>query len=161
MVPGKGDPRARVMLVGEAPGANEDVEGEPFVGRAGGILDSALEEAGLSRDRVWIGNAVRCRPPENRTPRTAELATCSFQLDAELRAVRPRVLAILGAAAAEAILGRKVPLKEVHGTVHRVRRAGLDLLCVVTYHPAGIVYRPKARADLVNDLLLAWELSEG
>lgn len=161
VVPGSGDPRARLMLVGEAPGASEDQGGEPFIGRAGSILDGALDEAGLSRERLWIANTVRCRPPENRTPRPAEIANCSYQLDAELDAVAPRVMIALGATAASALLGRPVHLKDEAGSVHRIRRADLDLRCVVTYHPAGIIYRPAARANLVDDLTLAWELSQG
>ncbi len=161
VVPGSGDPRARLMLVGEAPGASEDEGGEPFIGRAGRILDGALEEAGMSRERLWIANAVRCRPPENRTPRPVEIATCSFQLDAEVSSVSPRVLVALGATAAGALLGRPVSLKEEAGSVHRLKRAGMDLRCVVTYHPAGIIYRPAARENLVDDLTLAWELSRG
>jgi uracil-DNA glycosylase family 4 len=161
VVPGSGDPSAGLMLVGEAPGASEDEGGEPFIGRAGRVLDSALEEANLSRGRVWIANAVRCRPPDNRTPRPVELATCSFQLDAEIASVAPRVLVLLGSTAARALLGRPVSLKDEAGSLHNVRRAGLDLRCVVTYHPAGIIYRPTARERLVEDLLLGWELCQG
>jgi DNA polymerase len=149
------------VLVGEAPGASEDEGGQPFIGRAGGILDRALDEAGLSRERVWIANTVRCRPPDNRAPRDVEIATCSFQLDAELVTVRPRVLVALGATASYALVGRTVSLKDEAGTVHNVRRAGLDLRCVVTYHPAGLIYRPRALPQLVEDLTLAWELSQG
>ena len=161
VVPGSGDPGANLMLVGEAPGASEDEGGEPFIGRAGRVLDSALEEANLSRERVWIANAVRCRPPDNRTPRPVELATCSFQLDAEVASVSPRVLVLLGSTAARALLGRPVSLKDEAGDLHRVRRAGLDLQCIVTYHPAGIIYRPSARERLVEDLQLGWELCQG
>ena len=161
VVPGSGDTGARLMLVGEAPGAIEDQGGEPFIGRAGTILDKALEEAGLSRGRLWIANTVRCRPPDNRTPRDVEIATCSFQLDAELEALRPRVLVALGATASGALVGRPVALKKEAGSVHNLRRAGMDLQCVVTYHPAGLIYRPTAFPQLVNDLTLAWELSQG
>ena len=161
VVPGSGDDRANLMLVGEAPGASEDEGGEPFIGRAGQILDRALEEAGMSRERLWIANVVRCRPPGNRAPRPLEIATCSFQLDAEIASVGPRVLVVLGATAAGALLGRKVTLKDEAGSVHRVRRADLDLRCVVTYHPAGLIYRPNAHGDLVDHLTLAWELSQG
>ncbi|UCC92614.1 MAG: uracil-DNA glycosylase [Thermoplasmata archaeon] len=161
VVPGSGDPRARLMLVGEAPGANEDEGGEPFIGRAGRILDKALEEAGLSRERVWIANTVRCRPPDNRAPRDVEIATCSFQLEAELDAVGPRVLVALGATAAGALVGRPVALKDEAGSVHSIRRGGIDLRCVITYHPAGLIYRPTAMPQLVDDLTLAWELSRG
>jgi DNA polymerase len=149
------------MLVGEAPGANEDMGGEPFIGTAGRRLDSALEEAGLSRERIWIANTVRCRPPDNRTPRDAEVATCSFQLDAEIVAVGPAVLVALGATAAGALVGRPVVLKDEAGSVHNLRRAGMDLRCVVTYHPAGLIYRPSAFPRLVDHLTLAWELSRG
>ena len=161
VVPGSGDPGARLMLVGEAPGASEDEGGEPFIGRAGRILDNALEEAGLSRERVWIANTVRCRPPQNRAPRDVEIAKCSFQLDAEVVSVGPRVLVALGATASAALVGRPVALKEEAGSVHNLRRAGMDLRCVVTYHPAGLIYRPKAFPRLVDDLTLAWELSRG
>jgi DNA polymerase len=149
------------MLVGEAPGASEDQGGEPFIGRAGAILDRALGEANMSRERVWIGNTVRCRPPDNRAPRDVEIATCSFQLDAEITSVGPRVLVALGATAGAALLGRPVALKDEAGSVHNLRRAGLDLRCVVTYHPAGLIYRPKAFPQLVDDLTEAWELSRG
>ena len=159
VVPGSGDPASPLMLVGEAPGASEDVGGEPFIGRAGTILDSALEEAGLSRGMVWIANAVRCRPPGNRTPRPVEVAKCSFQLDAEIDAVSPRVLVLLGSTACRALLGRVVSLKDEAGSVHRGKRAGREGVCVVTYHPAGIIYRPPARADLVDGLRRGWELA--
>lgn len=161
VVPGSGDPGARLMLVGEAPGASEDEGGEPFIGRAGRTLDRALDEAGLSRERVWIANAVRCRPPGNRAPRDVEIATCSFQLDAEISSVSPRVLVALGATAASALVGRPVTLKDEAGSVHGIRRGELDLGCVVTYHPAGLVYRPSSFPRLVDDLTLAWELSRG
>lgn len=161
VVPGSGDPEARLILVGEAPGASEDEGGKPFIGRSGRILDNALEEAGLSRERVWIANTVRCRPPENRAPRDVEIAKCSFQLDAEVASVGPRVLVALGATASGALVGRPVALKEEAGSVHNLRRAGMDLRCVVTYHPAGLIYRPKAFPRLVDDLTLAWELSRG
>jgi DNA polymerase len=161
VVPGSGDPGARLMLIGEAPGASEDEGGEPFIGRAGRILDGALEEAGMSRERVWIANTVRCRPPDNRAPRDVEVATCSFQLDAEVSSVGPRVLVALGATAAGALVGRPVVLKDEAGSVHALRRAGMELRCVVTYHPAGLIYRPSALPDLVDHLTLAWELSRG
>lgn len=161
MVPGSGDPRARLVLVGEAPGAREDELGRPFVGRAGGVLNAALTEAGVERSRVWIANAVRCRPPENRRPRPEELATCSFQLDAELVAVRPRALVLLGSTAALAVLGRQVKVASERGDVHVVRRAGLELRCVVTLHPQALVYRPSSREDLVADLRLGWALAQG
>ena len=161
VVPGSGDPGASLMLIGEAPGASEDEGGAPFIGRAGRILDNALEEASMSRERVWIANVVRCRPPDNRAPRDVEVATCSFQLDAELTSVRPRVLVALGATAASALLARPVALKDEAGSVHRMRRAGQDLRLVVTYHPAGLIYRPTAFPRLVDDLTLAWELSRG
>jgi DNA polymerase len=149
------------MLVGEAPGASEDEGGEPFIGRAGRILDKALEEAGLSRERIWIANTVRCRPPGNRKPRDVEIATCSFQLEVELTSVSPRVLVALGATAAGALVGRPVTLKDEAGSVHNLHRADMDLKCVVTYHPAGLIYRPTAFPSLVEDLTLAWELSRG
>jgi DNA polymerase len=149
------------MLVGEAPGAREDDLGRPFVGRAGAVLDSVLVEAGMLRDEVWIANAVRCRPPDNRAPRPREMAACSFQLDAELASISPGVLVLLGATAARAILGRAVKVEAEREALHRVRRAGRELLCIVTYHPQGIVYRPSARGDLVDALVRAVELSHG
>jgi len=159
VVPGAGDPRTRLMLVGEAPGATEDERGEPFVGRAGSVLDACLAEAGLERRGVFIANAVRCRPPDNRAPLPGEIAACSFQLDAELLAVRPRVVVLLGSSAARAVLGHPVKVDDERGEAHAVRRAGLDVLCLVTYHPQGVVYRPSARGRLVEDLVRGRALS--
>lgn len=159
VVPGSGDPTARLMLVGEAPGAREDEKGRPFVGRAGTVLDGVLAEAGLDRGQVWIANAVRCRPPGNRAPRPAEMAACSLQLDAELQAVAPRAVVLLGATAARAVLGTPVKVEAEAGSLHAVHRAGIDLRCIVSYHPSGVMYRPTARPRLVEDLRRGWELS--
>jgi len=140
-----------VLLVGEAPGAQEDAAGVPFVGRAGRLLDELLAEAGLPRDRVAVANVLKCRPPGNRRPTRTEVATCRPWLDRQVELVDPRVVVTLGGTAAEWALGRSVRIAEA-------RREVLDLggrRLLVTYHPAAALrFGPSGapRAALLEDL---------
>ncbi len=132
-VPGEGSEKARVMLVGEAPGREEDIQGRPFVGRSGGILDEILETAGVKRGDLFITSVVKCRPPENRVPRKVEYKTC---IDAHLRrqiaAITPAVICLLGGVAVEALLGMN-RVSKIRG---KVFERGKDLF-FPTYHPAA------------------------
>jgi len=133
---GAGDPHAGLMLVGEAPGAEEDRLGVPFVGRSGQLLDRVLfEETGLQRSEVWVGNVLRCRPPGNRNPLDDEIASCRPYLDAQLDLIRPAVIVTLGNFAAQLLLATKDGVTRLRGQQHRWR----DCVLVPTFHPAYIL----------------------
>lgn len=147
-VPGEGPVFARVLLVGEAPGRDEDATGRPFVGRAGRILDAALTASRLPRRSVFITNVVKCRPPKNRRPRPDEAAACRMYLMAQIACVQPRVIVTLGATALRGVLGPRHDLKDA-------RRKQLDLggiPVVATFHPAAILYNRRLAGDLRKDL---------
>lgn len=150
---GEGDAQARVMVVGEAPGADEDRSGRPFVGRAGQRLDQWLGAVGLSRREVFIANVLKCRPPNNRDPFGPEVDACAKFLRAQIRAVQPALLVALGRFAASALLGRPVRMHEVRGRLHTFRdvRDSVDRPVCVLYHPAYVLRRERdARADASN-----------
>jgi uracil-DNA glycosylase family 4 len=146
MVPGEGSPSAVVMLVGEAPGATEDREGRPFVGRAGKLLGELLDEAGLERGDVWITNVVKARPPSNRDPTAAEVAHWMPWLERELALIRPRVVVPLGRHAL-AHFAPDARIAEVHGRA--VESLGRVLFPL--YHPAAAMYNQQLRATLFED----------
>jgi DNA polymerase len=131
--------------VGEAPGANEDETGEPFVGRSGDILNEALNAAGLAREDVRITNCVRCRPPENRDPHVAELANCAPYLDAELDRIDPTVVIPLGRIPVKRLLGDIGKVSEQAGTVHERTGDGWEGTVVVSVHPAATLYNRSLR----------------
>ena len=140
IVNGTGDPDAALLFVGEGPGAQEDREGEPFVGRSGAVLDEALRERGLEREDVRITNCVRCRPPENRDPRKAELENCRQHLEVEIDRVDPDLIVTLGKVPSEHLLGRSVAVTKEAGTVHEVRIADTPRRVLVSVHPAATLY---------------------
>ena len=153
VVPGGWPPGARLLLVGEAPGAAEDAGGVPFVGRSGQLLDQLLAEAGVPRAAVAVCNVVKCRPPGNRTPRRLEVETCRGWLDRQVELIDPAVIVSLGATAAAWALGPGRRLADVHGTAVRAR----GRLVVPTYHPAAAIRSGPAgvaasalRADLAT-----------
>ena len=131
---GVGDPEARLMLVGEAPGKNEDIQGEPFVGAAGRLLDTLLEEVGLLRSDVYIANVLKCRPPGNRDPRTEEIDACKGYLREQIRLVSPDVVMTLGNFATKLLLNTEVGITRLRG---RAYRWWLDASLVPTFHPAA------------------------
>jgi DNA polymerase len=146
-----GDPNARLMFVGEGPGADEDAQGLPFVGRAGQLLNNMIAAMGLKREEVYIANVVKCRPPGNRTPEPEEANTCSPFLFRQIDIVRPQVLVALGATAATYLLGTKQPLAGLRGRVHAVRGTQL----IVTYHPAYLLRDPRQKKEAWADLQIA------
>ena len=157
-VPGVGDRQARWMLVGEGPGAEEDQRGEPFVGQAGRLLDNMLAALGLDRTKdVYIANAVKCRPPHNRTPERVELAACLTYLDRQIALVQPRLLVALGRPAAQALLDRELAISAARGK--RFERHGIPV--VVTYHPAYLLRNPQDKARAWEDLCFARQLMAG
>jgi len=140
IVNGVGPADANLVFVGEAPGEQEDREGDPFVGRSGSILDDALGDAGAERSVVRITNTVRCRPPDNRDPTTAERDACRDHLDAELRAVDPAVVVALGKVPAEFLLDRSVAVTSAAGSVETVPIGGRPRDLIVSVHPAATLY---------------------
>jgi DNA polymerase len=156
-VPGEGNPRAGLMFVGEGPGQTEDETGRPFVGRAGELLTRMIEAIGLRREDVYIANAVKCRPPQNRKPLPDELLACRRYLERQIDLVRPRVLVALGATAAETLLDAKRSLTDLRGRVHSYR--GIPL--VVTYHPAALLRNPNWKKPAWDDIRIARQLLDG
>jgi len=151
LVFGDGDPAARLMFVGEGPGADEDAQGLPFVGKAGQLLNNMIAAMGLKRTEVYIANVVKCRPPGNRTPEPVEANTCSPFLFRQIDVIRPQVLVALGATAATYLLGQRQPLAGLRGRVHAFR--GMQL--IVTYHPAFLLRDPRQKKEAWADLQIA------
>jgi uracil-DNA glycosylase len=148
---GVGNPAARLMFVGEGPGADEDAQGLPFVGRAGQLLNNMIAAMGLKREECYIANIVKCRPPGNRTPEPDEANTCSPFLFRQIDVVRPQVLVALGATAATYLLGARQPLAGLRGRVHAFR--GMSL--IITYHPAFLLRDPRQKKEAWADLQIA------
>jgi len=145
---GVGNPKAELMFVGEGPGHDEDLQGEPFVGRAGKLLTQMIEAMGLKRADVYIANVVKCRPPENRLPEKDEIATCSPYLLRQIAAIRPKVIVCLGACSAQTLL-------QTTQGISRFRGEWFDFLgakLMATYHPAYLLRNPPAKADVWKDL---------
>jgi DNA polymerase len=147
---GDGSPTARLMFVGEGPGADEDVQGFPFVGKAGQLLNNMIGAMGLARAEVYIANIVKCRPPGNRVPEPAEANTCSQFLLRQIDVVRAEAIVALGATAATYLLGVKQSLSSLRGRWHSCRGAKL----AVTYHPAFLLRDPRQKAEAWKDLQL-------
>ncbi|MDH4029919.1 MAG: uracil-DNA glycosylase [Chromatiales bacterium] len=156
---GVGDPAADWMIIGEAPGAEEDRVGEPFVGRAGQLLDAMLEGLGLSRQSVYIANVLKCRPPNNRDPSQNEASQCAPYLQRQIRLVAPSVILAVGRVAAQNLLGADGPLGRMRGQIHHYGVHEVPL--VVTYHPAYLLRRPAEKAKAWRDLLLAAQVVSG
>ena len=146
-VPGEGNPAARLMLVGEGPGAEEDRLGRPFVGASGALLTALLHEIGVERTETYIANVVKCRPPQNRTPTVSEANACLDYLRAQVSLVRPRVLLLLGGTAARYVLGEDARVRRDRGKW--TRRGGIDMM--VTYHPSALLRDPALRRDAWAD----------
>ncbi len=145
-VPGEGPPGAKVFVVGEAPGRNEDLLGRPFVGAAGKQLDALLNEAGLRREDVYITNVVKCRPPENRRPVSAEADACRPYLERQLRLVGPEIVVLLG----DTALKRFLPTESLAGAHGKLFRRGVFAL-FPTYHPAAMIYNRALEKVTAND----------
>jgi uracil-DNA glycosylase len=147
-----------VLLVGEAPGEQEDLRGEPFVGKAGELLDLILHASGMQRGQgVFITNAVKCRPPANRNPEPQEMAQCAPYLAAQIAALRPRLVLAMGRFAVQATLGSSAPIGQLRGQVHRLQHDGRTPV-VVTYHPAYLLRQPQDKARAWADWCLALDV---
>ncbi len=150
---GVGAERADWFVVGEAPGAEEDKQGEPFVGRAGQLLNSMLRAIGLARETVFIANVLKCRPPNNRDPSAAEVAECLPYLEQQLALVQPKIILVVGRIAAQSLLGSEAPLGKLRQQTHRFGASRVPL--VVTYHPAYLLRSPAEKRKAWEDLKYA------
>lgn len=147
---GVGDRKAACMVIGEAPGADEDRLGEPFVGRAGRLLNEMLRAIGLARETVYIANIIKCRPPRNRDPQPVEVAACTPYLHAQIERIAPRVILAVGRVAAQDLLGTTEALSRLRGREHRF--PGTELPVLVTYHPAYLLRSPREKRRAWDDL---------
>lgn len=145
---GVGNPDADIMFIGEAPGADEDRQGIPFVGRAGQLLTKMIEATKLSRDDVYIANILKCRPPQNRDPQPGEIEQCEPILIRQIQIIKPRIIVALGRIAAQTLLRSKATLGSMRGAIHDYH--GFKL--IVTYHPAALLRNPNFKAPAWEDL---------
>jgi DNA polymerase len=161
IVNGTGPADADLLFVGEGPGANEDEQGEPFVGRSGDVLDETLHEVGLDRGDVRITNCVRCRPPDNRDPKKGELANCRGYLETEIDRVDPELVVTLGKVPAQHLLERDVGVTGEAGGVHDVTVEGTPRRVMVCVHPAATLYDPSQKETFEATLEKAAEFTDG
>ncbi len=145
---GVGSEQAELMVIGEAPGFNEDQQGEPFVGRAGQLLTAMLRAVGFSRNQVFIANVIKCRPPNNRDPLPEEIAQCTPFLEEQIALVKPKVLLAVGKVAAHHLLKQTTSMAALRNQVHQYQ----DIPLVVTYHPAYLLRSPKEKRKAFEDL---------
>ncbi|MEM9208282.1 MAG: uracil-DNA glycosylase [Pseudomonadota bacterium] len=150
---GVGNPTADWMIIGEAPGAEEDRRGEPFVGRAGKLLDEMLRAIGLDRNTAFIANILKCRPPQNRDPSAEEAASCRTYLDRQIELVAPQIILAVGRIAAQQLLGTDMPVGRMRGRVFTI--GPRQIPTIVTYHPAYLLRSPSQKGKVWQDLCLA------
>lgn len=156
---GVGDTNADWMVIGEAPGAEEDRKGEPFVGRAGKLLDAMLLAIGLQREQVFIANILKCRPPDNRDPRTEEVASCQAYLNRQIDLIQPKIILAVGKIAAQNLLKVDIPIGRMRGQAYEY--PGSNIPVVVTYHPAYLLRSPREKRKSWQDLQMAMQIYEG
>ncbi|HJS22396.1 MAG TPA: uracil-DNA glycosylase [Steroidobacteraceae bacterium] len=153
---GVGDPDADWMVIGEAPGADEDAQGEPFVGRAGQLLNSMLKAIGLERSQVYIANILKCRPPGNRDPKPEEAAHCTPYLERQIELIAPRIILVVGRIAAQNLLQTDTPIGRMRGRLYHFGPRATPV--VVTYHPAYLLRSPGEKRKAWTDLLFAQDV---
>jgi DNA polymerase len=154
---GVGNPNADLMFVGEAPGADEDVQGEPFVGRAGQLLTKIIEAINLRREDVYIANVIKCRPPQNRNPEPDEVEQCEPFLFRQIDVIKPKVVVALGKFAAQSLLKTTEPITRIRGREYRYR----DAILMPTYHPAYLLRNPSSKREVWEDMKRVRELLGG
>ena len=153
LVFGVGNPDADLMFVGEGPGADEDEQGEPFVGRAGQLLTQIIKAMGFAREDVYIANVVKCRPPNNRNPEPDEIAQCTPFLQAQIASIRPKVIVALGKFAAQTLLGTETPISRLRGRFHEMG----DAVVMPTFHPSYLLRTPAAKRDVWEDMKMVMQ----
>ncbi len=152
-VPGEGPISAKLILIGEAPGENEDEVGKPFIGVSGELLNKMILAMGFKRDEVFITNIVKCRPPNNRNPNEDEIIICSNFLEMQLQALTPKLVIAFGRIAAQSLLNTNKPLAKLRAVIHDSPKFGLPVLC--TYHPSYLLRKPEEKRAAWEDLKLA------
>ena len=152
---GKGNEKADILIIGEAPGKEEDLIGEPFIGRAGKLLTEILFSINLSRNDVYITNTVKCRPPQNRNPSSTEISSCSHFLDKQISLISPKVIILLGKIAAERILNTSEPMAKLRSIIHYYKETNIPTL--VFYHPAYLLRSPSEKKKVWDDILFMRE----
>ncbi|MFH2010601.1 MAG: uracil-DNA glycosylase [bacterium] len=152
LVFGQGNPEAALMFVGEAPGRDEDLAGQAFVGAAGALLTKMIRAMGLDREQVFIGNVIKCRPPRNRNPEPDEIDCCAPYLWAQLRAIQPQVIVTLGRFAAQTLLDTDASISRLRGSLHTFRLDDREIALMPTYHPAYLLRNPEAKRPVWEDL---------
>jgi len=145
---GVGNPNADLMFVGEAPGADEDIQGEPFVGRAGQLLTKIIEAIGMTRQDVYIANVIKCRPPQNRNPEPDEVEKCEPFLFRQIETIKPKVIVALGKFAAQSLLKTTDPITRIRGREYKYR----DAILMPTYHPAYLLRNPASKREVWEDM---------
>ena len=153
LVFGVGNPDADLMFVGEGPGADEDEQGEPFVGRAGQLLTQIIKAMGFARDDVYIANVVKCRPPNNRNPEPDEIAQCSPFLNAQIASIKPKVIVALGKFAAQTMLGTEMPISRLRGRFHEMG----ENVVMPTFHPSYLLRTPAAKREVWEDMKMVMQ----
>jgi uracil-DNA glycosylase family 4 len=157
-VPGEGNPQAKVLFIGEAPGSSEDLQGRPFVGEAGKFLENLLSRIGFSREDVFICNVVKCRPPRNRPPKLVEVETCTPYLERQMKIINPESVVTLGNCSTSYIFSRAhLPfsgITMVHGKFHQISLNGMRLKVFSTFHPAAALYSMRYRNQIIADFEL-------
>lgn len=154
---GVGNQEADWLIIGEAPGAEEDRRGEPFVGRAGQLLDEMLRAVGQTREQVYIANVLKCRPPNNRDPEAGEASACRGYLERQIALLQPKIILAVGRVAAQTLLATDTPVGKLRGKLHRLG----DTPLVVTYHPAYLLRSPTQKRKAWQDLCLAMDVTAG
>ena len=150
---GVGNPHAEWLIIGEAPGADEDRQGEPFVGRAGKLLNSMLLAMGLPREQVFIANILKCRPPDNRDPKPEEVVACESYLRQQINLIKPKIILAVGRIAAQNLLKLETPIGKMRGNLYQYPDS--DLPVIVTYHPAYLLRSPRGKRKVWEDLKFA------
>ncbi len=153
---GVGDHNADWLIIGEAPGAEEDKQGEPFVGRAGKLLNNMLRATGLQREQVFIANILKCRPPDNRDPKPEEVAACAGHLQAQIELIQPKIILAVGRIAAQSLMQTETPIGKMRGQRYQYANTGIPV--VVTYHPAYLLRSPREKRKAWQDLQLAMQV---
>jgi len=150
-VPGEGNPKTRIIFIGEAPGKIEDLTGHPFVGQAGKLLNKLLKLADLKRNKTWIGSVIKCRPPKNRPPKPQELKACKKWINKQIKTIKPKIIVSLGSFALHHFLPKSVKITQIHGQPKKIIFAGRKIILLPMFHPAAGLRSARTKKNLEED----------